>query len=155
MAKIYLKYGSPLEDVDEQEALEIRKKFLEAQKSGENLALIQKSVNHRDGNFLLTFNLIQGFNNDKDVYRQRYTFTSEDGIKKFHEKYGNIKASIVEGYGLVDRNTQFLIDSKQCVLEDMGTYKVLRSNSNMEQETKQKLNDLWREYNEEHHRKFN
>lgn len=155
MAKIYLKFSKqPLEDVKESVAQDIRREWLEAQKRGDNLGLIQKSVDHRDGNFLLTFSLIESINNEENPNKQRHTFTDKNGVKNFHETYGNIRASIVEGYGLVDRHTQFLINSGQSELEDRGSYKVLRSLNNLKQETKEKLNDLWKEYNDKHKKDF-
>ena len=156
MAKIYLKFSKqPLEDVDEKVAQEIRKLWLDAIKSGENLAMISKSVDHRDGNFLLPFSLIESFNNEVNPNKEKHTFTDQEGIKRFHDLYGGIHASIVEGYGLVDRNTQFLIDSGQAELEDRGTHKVLRSLNKLKQESKDKLNDLWQEYNDKHKKDFN
>ncbi|MFK5284231.1 hypothetical protein ACI3PL_32095, partial [Lacticaseibacillus paracasei] len=77
---IYLKFGRPpLEDVKESVAQDIRKQWMEATKKGYNLALIQKSVDHKDGNFLLTFNQIDSFNNDTNPVKQKHTFTDEDG----------------------------------------------------------------------------
>ena len=155
MARIYLKFSKQcLEDVKESVAQDIRKEWLEAQKRGEDLSNIQKSVDHRDGNFLLTFHLIESINNDTNPYVKKHTFSNKEAVQRFHDIYGSITASIVDGYGLVDKNTQFLIKSGQSEIEDKGYYKILRSLNNLKQESKEKLNDLWLEYNEKHRQHF-
>lgn len=154
MAKIYLKFGRDALVVNEDVAQELRQQFEDVKKSGKDLSLVAKTVDHSGGSFLLTFNQIDAFDTEKNPYKKKHTFSDEDGIKRFHEKYGSIKPSIVQGYGLVDRDTQFLIDAGFMILEDMGAYKVLRSNPNKSQENREHLFDLWKEYNDEHKQKF-
>lgn len=154
MAKIYLKFGREPLVVKEEIAQETRQEYEDVKSKGHDLAMVSKTIEHAGGSFLLTFNQIDAFDTEKNPFKKKNTFTDEEGIKRFHEKYGGIKPSIVQGYGLIDRDTQFLIDAGFMVLEDRGAYKVLRSNPNKSQENRQHMSDLWKEYNAEHKQKF-
>lgn len=157
MAKIYLKFSKfsdePLNVTDEV-MKSFKEQYFDAVKSGVNLSLIFKTIEHSTGIWHGTLDKIDTkFDVDKSQ-RERHTFTDQDGIKRFHEKYGHIVATIVDGYGLMDRNTHFLILSEQSDLEDRGSYKVLRSLNKISSEGKHKLNDLWQEYNDRHKNNF-
>lgn len=154
MAKIYLKFSNDILEVTDDVLVTTRDQYNEALKSGTKLNLLFKTIIHKDGIWNGSLDEIKNSFNFTNYERQKHTFTDEAGIKNFHDLYGDIKASIVEGYGLVDRHTQFLIDSGQSELEDRGSHKVLRSLNKLKPETKEKLNDLWQEYNDKHKKDF-
>lgn len=153
MAKIYLKFNRPAIIVDDNVANDIKTVYDESVKNKERLDLILKTVSTPDGISSFHFNEISGFDLPKKQKR-KYTFTNEDGIARFHEKYGNIKASIVDGYGLVDRDTQFMLDSGIMKFVEGRFGLLLVQNTEKPEEDRQKLSDLWKEYNEEHRPKL-
>lgn len=137
MAKICLKSFEEL-IVPEEKA----KKVAEMMENKNELNL-PISIEHEGGIWIGAVSNIAtiSLSNKSGVREVEHTFRSEEDLKKFHNEwgYGVFHSYHLPGYGMVDVQTQFLINSKQAKIE--GNRLVMLKNPNS-----QKWQDLWYVY---------
>lgn len=144
MAKITLKSFD--EFIVQEEKAKLLLELLEEKKLGENSGGLSLSswpitIEHQDGLWCGSLANISQISLSEKYKTHQYKFKSEEDLLKFHKEYGYGAFSNyhLQGYGVVDVQTQFLIKA--------GLSKIVNNNIIMlSSPNEEKWKDLWSIY---------